>query len=74
MDKETEKFNNWNWLWMVPLCLAISPFGWVIIMLLTNLNWIGGIILAVLQFVAFIIIIVAFIIINLLAMKEEGKL
>ena len=59
---------------MVPLCLAISPFGWVIIMLLTNLNWIGGIILAVLQFVAFIIIIVAFIIINLLAMKEEGKL
>ena len=67
MNEETEKFNNWNWLWMSPLCLALSPFGWFIIMLLTEFNWIGGVILAVLQFVGFIII-------NLLAMKEEGKL
>lgn len=66
MNEEIDKFNNWNWLWMAPLCVLISPFGWIIIMLSAELNWIGGIILAVLQFIAFIII-------NLLAMKEEEK-
>jgi hypothetical protein len=67
MNEETKKFNNWNWVWMAPLCVTISPLGWFIIMLSTNLNWIGGVILAILQFIAFIIV-------NLLAMKEEGKL